>query len=340
MYDQEMQFADPDWKPTRPLNSQGQDQDTYVPQPINDDVRNAREQREQQTVPPQEAGYRGLPPYTPPPMPAMQSPYFSPGPQKIGPLPARQRARRGRGAWLWIILVIIFLSVMGRAFNPSPNRTPFPFDGPKSAFPETQGWTFDVSNSPTLIMNDDFGTITVQTGDVGQITVQAPRDIAGDVNVQPQNNGNTITVTVSGNDPGDQNADITITVPQNTALQLQNNGGDISVNDLSGQMSLTTQNNGSITMNNDTLSGSSSVTANGGSITFNGSLDPAGNYLFKTTGGGDINVTIPGSSSVNIHESHGTGSFNNNFPGLSIGKSPQASLTLNTDSGSITVNQQ
>jgi len=236
-------------------------------------------------------------------------------------------------------MAIIILSVMGRAFSGGPSPYPRnPFDGPRNTFPETQVNSFNVGDSPTLIMNDDFGTITIQTGEVRKITVQNSRDISGDISVQPQTDSNTLTITVSGNDLKDQNADITVIVPQNTSLQLQDNGGDINVNDVSGQMSLTTQ-GGSINMNNDALSGQSSITTDSGSITFDGTLDRAGNYRFQTRSGG-ITATIPSDSNVQIHQSHGTGSFNNNFPGTSIGNSPQASLTLTTNSGSINVNQQ
>ncbi|HKV56941.1 MAG TPA: hypothetical protein VJO32_01620, partial [Ktedonobacteraceae bacterium] len=60
MSNQEMQFADPDWEPTRPA----QQSQIYTPQPVNDNARERFQQPMVETPPEQEEAYAGLPPYT------------------------------------------------------------------------------------------------------------------------------------------------------------------------------------------------------------------------------------------------------------------------------------
>ena len=74
MSNQEMQFADPDWKPSQQLDTKTnpQEQEVYNPQPINAD---SREQNQWRTAPPaqpQQEGYTGLRPYTGPKTGQMQ----------------------------------------------------------------------------------------------------------------------------------------------------------------------------------------------------------------------------------------------------------------------------
>ncbi|HEU0003060.1 MAG TPA: hypothetical protein VFQ36_19260, partial [Ktedonobacteraceae bacterium] len=104
MNDQEMQFADPDWEPTRPAQKQSNTQQSsaYTPQPVNDD---RRERYQQPTVeaPPEQnevyGGYAGTMPEQP-----RQAPY---------PYQRMPYRRRRRGAWFWIIIAILFFSLMG-----------------------------------------------------------------------------------------------------------------------------------------------------------------------------------------------------------------------------------
>src|SRR5713101_6273578 len=80
MNNQEMQFADPEWRPPQQgsINADPREQEAYVPQPINTDP------RQWQTTPPQEEerGYRETPFYA------------GPGAEKIGTSQSRQQPRR------------------------------------------------------------------------------------------------------------------------------------------------------------------------------------------------------------------------------------------------------
>lgn len=112
MSNQEMQFADPDWKPTRPLQKEGdaQGQEEYRPQPINDDMRERARGQPAAPSSQQQGRYTGLPPYAgealPRPQPMPARPYQQP-----------QYRRRGRTPWFWIILAFILFGFLGGGFG-------------------------------------------------------------------------------------------------------------------------------------------------------------------------------------------------------------------------------
>ena len=89
MSNQEMQFADPDWKPSQQLDTKTnpQEQEVYNPQPINADSREQNQWTAAPPAPPQQEGYPGLRPYTGP----------EPGQMQGGNFRQRPYRRRGRG---------------------------------------------------------------------------------------------------------------------------------------------------------------------------------------------------------------------------------------------------
>src|SRR5260370_12312674 len=109
MSNQEMQFADPDWKPSQQLDTKTnpQEQEVYKPQPINADSREQNQWTAAPPAPPQQEGYPGLRPYTGP----------EPGQMQGGNFRQRPYRRRGRGPWFWIILAIIIISLMSGGFG-------------------------------------------------------------------------------------------------------------------------------------------------------------------------------------------------------------------------------
>src|SRR5260370_37716570 len=121
MSNQEMQFADPDWKPSQQLDTKTnpQEQEVYNPQPINADSREQNQWTAAPPAPPQQEGYPGLRPYTGP----------EPGQMQGGNFRQRPYRRRGRGPWFWIILAIIIISLMSGGFRsfsgPGFDHNPF-----------------------------------------------------------------------------------------------------------------------------------------------------------------------------------------------------------------------
>src|SRR5579875_382712 len=371
MSDQEMQFADPDWKPTRPLNKNNppQQQEIDATQPVN-----AGSQEQQWQAPPPlrdyQDGYAGAGQQIPADQefdyPNTNSYSYAP-PNNVSRTPYRQQARRrGRGPWLWIIIAIIILGFMSGGFGSA-------FRGFGFQNSVTEPHTFTVGNQPTIIIDDSSGSVHVQSnGSSDSVNVQAIKQVGffgnpNNENVIYKQSGNTVTIDFNGQSGS---VDFNVTVPGNSNLQTQTNSDDITVDGVSGQMILSTD-SGDITTTNDTLSGSSQLTNNSGDINgrqdqltgpatlndnsgdinFDGSITGSGNYQF-TNDSGDITVNLNGNASVNA--SAGSGSIDTNVPSINvqnndsgatasgyIGSSgSSAQLTLKTNSGDIHLNTQ
>ena len=208
------------------------------------------------------------------------------------------------------------------------------------------------------MLTSDAGSITVNSGSAGSIAVQAKK-FAGfggnlnDVQINYNQSGDTVNVTVhrtgTFNFFNATSVDFTITVPSTTDLQITTNAGSITVNGISGKMSLTS-NAGTIGATQSSLTGSSIFKTNAGSINFTGTIGTTGTYDFETNAG-SIDMTLSGSATFLLNASTDAGSINTSFPVTvnrstagatangEVGNSPQATLTLKTNAGSITLNK-
>src|SRR6266581_1504132 len=154
MNNQEMQFAEPERQSAQQygVNADPREQGGYIPQPIN---RDPLEQPQWQTMPAseQERVYTGPDDYADSPA------------QKIGTNEHRQRRQRRRGPWFWIILVVIVFAIVGGAGQ-----------GMFRSFSSSRvdaAHSFSVGSLPTIVINDNAGTIHVTTGTGSTVTVQA-----------------------------------------------------------------------------------------------------------------------------------------------------------------------
>jgi Toastrack DUF4097 len=295
------------------------------------------------------------PPYT------RQNYYAGPGQQPYyGPPYAPPR--RGHSPWPWIVLavflVLVFTWIVGMFFS----TVGFNFTGYTNSVTETPRH-FAVSATPTVVINNDIGSIHVQSGGAeSDVTIQAtkhagPGSNVNDVQISYSQNSsaNTITVNVDRtsnvsffNSPS---VDFQVTVPNNASLELKTNTGGLDVNGVSGRMSVRS-NTGSVEVRDGVLSSGSILNSNTGSITFKGSTNKTGSYQF-TTNTGSINVTLPASSAFHLDASTDTGSITSDFPGVyvqhpnftgavahsDVGSSPQATITMTTNTGSINLHQ-
>ena len=334
MSNQEMQFADPDWKPSQKLDAKTgtQEQETFIPEPVNADSR--ERWNTPPPPPPRQEMYTGLPPYagaTP------QQPVR--GQYRQGPY-----RRGGRGIWFWVILAFIIISLMGGGFG-SVFRSwdgGYRFGGSSTSSSVEGPRFFKVSSTtPTVVINGDGGAINVQpSSDARTVTIRDtgnpgfsgnPNDTQ--VNYTQSSDLNTINANVQDNGQG--SVDFTVTVPQDTNLQLSNNSG------------------GDITIDGVTLSGNSTITTDSGSISFNGTLGPSGTDQF-TTSSGRIDLTVPANSAFHLKAFTSSGTINTpDFPSVkqtntqagtqatgnvgNVSQGQGATVTLNTDSGNINV---
>ena len=302
----------------------------------------------------------------PPPYPPYARPPYYPGsgPQPVYPPYYGQPyapPHRRRSPWPWIILTVVLVLVFTGVLSMFA-AIGFNFTGYTSSVTETPRH-FAVTANPTLVINNDIGSIRVQAGGAGSdVTVQAFKNagFGGNVNdVQVSYNqnveANNITVnvdrTTNVNFFNSPSVNFVVTVPNNTGLELKTTTGGINVSGVSGRMSLTS-NTGSVDVRDGVLTSNSTLNSNTGSITFNGSIDKTGAYQF-TTNTGSVNVTLPASSVFHVDATTDTGSISSDFSGVTVqhpnfmgavahgdvGSSPQAMVTLRTNTGSIYLHQ-
>jgi hypothetical protein len=270
---------------------------------------------------------------------------------------------RRRSHWPWIVLTFVLLFMLligGTVFAlliAGYNST-----GYAQSITETQHYT--VSANPTLVLNNDTGSIHVRTApSQNEVIIQATRHTGSwgnlndlKVNYTQNTEANTVTVNVDRlsnfNFFTSASVEFTITLPSTAALQLKTNTGSIDVSGVSGQMVLTS-NTGSISASDGRLVGNSELITNTGSVTFAGAIDPKGTYRFETNTG-SVNVTLPSDSVFHVDASTDTGSINSNFPGVTVqhrqftgadvhsdvGSAPQATINMKTNTGSINLDER
>jgi DUF4097 and DUF4098 domain-containing protein YvlB len=223
----------------------------------------------------------------------------------------------------------------------------------------TRIFTVSREPAPVLTLTSDAGSVTINRGSTNKrIIVQAKKyaSFGGNVNnvqIIYSQSGNTLTV--AANSSGTFNffnatsVDFTITVPNTTDLQIHTNAGSININGVNGKMSLVS-NAGSIGATQSSITGSSTLKTNAGSINFNGSIGSTGTYDFETNAG-SIDMTLTGNPSFHLNANTDVGSISTSFPVTvnrntagatangDVGTSPQATLMLKTNAGSITLNK-
>jgi len=102
---------------------------------------------------------------------------------------------------------------------------------------------FKVEAHPVITIHNPNGTITVKAWTKSEVLVSADHD-STDVEVDAEQMGNRVDVLthqISGNsDPDEIRADYQINVPEDAELQIHNDSGAVSVNDVLGDMNIET----------------------------------------------------------------------------------------------------
>ena len=365
MGEQEMQFADPDWKPRGARPAQQGAEPQYIPRPL---YGSAFDTGENDDIPSYDQGYRGA-------LRQEEMPYAPNYSQQMPP-PQMARASGRSRWWIWVVIIIILFSLIGSMTRSFDGPHPFPgrfSDRQEQAQPAS---IFDLGNASLVQISNYSGSIQVEAGHVNSNQIEVQTDGANPNPPQEKVNGGTLTITFN---PSQENSDIIVTVPSQVAVFLAAPSGNIEVDGYTGQVSAKTD-SGSIFLNGDGLTGSSVVSSNSGNIIlekgsvsgtssfstasgsitldqealsgqfttsaggngyiqFGGLLDPQGTYNF-TSDMGNIDLTLPADASFKVQTSKGTGgSYSTDFPDTT-GNAPWARLNLKTSSGGIDIHKQ
>lgn len=210
--------------------------------------------------------------------------------------------------------------------------------------------TFTVANGDILNVDSFNGRIQIVAGQGNSIAVQATLRAPASINYQAAQNGNLVTVSAVKTGwwlfGSQSKADINVTVPAGTALNLKTSNGSIAVSGaiLGGVLRTS---NGSITLKDvkgsfdgSTSNGAIEVTAMEGSglfktsngridvrgyvgdcslstsnnsISFAGELKPGGQNRL-TTSNGSVNVQLKGTPNLTLDASTSNGKVNSALP--------------------------
>jgi len=281
---------------------------------------------------------------------------------KDGTVPRNERPRRRRTGRiitfivlisLLVVLIVSGLAIGYRLLNPTAVHTTM----------ETHTFQLGTATQPTLVVSDDDGFVHVLPGTGNTVTVRATKvgDSFGaspdDFKVSYSQNGNTITVQVTNNTihlfdfSAVSQADLEVTVPVKSDLHIETNSGDITATGIQGKMTLNS-NSGSLHATDVSLKSGSLLNTDSGRITMRGSIDTSGRYTFQSNSG-DVDVALPGSTSFHANLTSNSGTIKNDFlitsPQQSsangktvsgdVGSSPHATISMQSDSGSLHLGQ-
>jgi hypothetical protein len=237
---------------------------------------------------------------------------------------------------------------------------------------ETRDDSFVVGGSSTVVVSVDNGRIIVNPSTDGTVRVQAtltrPDDLeyeatqeSGTISVESKTNtlGISNGLSAFGDSPG---ADIEITAPSDTRIELRTSNGRVEVNgmhqsgtvrtsngkivmnDIVGEFDISTS-NGGVTIGQ--ASGTFVVETSNGGIEFDGELVSDGNNRM-TTSNGSVEIKLQGTPSVKLDASTGNKSVTTGLPILTTSAGDErhlvgtigtgdAELFIRTSNGSVKI---
>ena len=238
---------------------------------------------------------------------------------------------------LLVVVAVVMAIVLLATTACRPGITACPDEIPT----ETRDNTFTVTGSARLVVNTGNGKIEVNTGSDDEVRVNATLRGVDRIDYDVSQDGNTITVTAEM--PGgwfcNYGADITITAPVNTDVELETSNGMISLNGIEGTGTLRTSNgmislenvkgdfdgttsNGMVSVTNmegtgyfrtsngrldlQGVTGEVDGTTSNGRISFSGNMTAGGNNRLVTSNG-DVLVELLGTPSVSLDASTSNG---------------------------------
>lgn len=248
--------------------------------------------------------------YTPTPYRSPQAPY--------------QRERRTSHWVPWVIggilgmfvlgglVVVLIIALVGGFFVSTINQR-------EVSTTTTQALT--VTGTPSLIITDPAGNVTVQTGAVGKVVIQSTMRSWGSSATSAQNglssmkvnvlpNGDTITVQCQFNTNGvvsRRTVDLLVTVPPQANLDLHLGAGNIVARQMSGAIRLDTG-AGNMTLENVMFSGSSRLNTGAGNIQATCALT-SGALVDVHVGAGNVTMTLPSDTPAQLDASTGVGNL-------------------------------
>jgi hypothetical protein len=228
--------------------------------------------------------------------------------------------------------------------------------------------TFSVSGVPTLTIHGAAGSVQVNPGADGQITLHATKRVRALTHGQAQSalDAISVTTTQTGNQVSIQEGDLdnggwffngfqqsridlTVTAPAHTNLALTMDAGSLDATGFTGKLT-TRINAGSATLSSMTMDKGSSLAVNAGSLHVDGALQPDAS-LYLEVNAGSADITLPRNTSAHLDATASAGSVEVNGWNISASRdaentvasgdlnpNPTGTITIRVSAGSASLN--
>jgi hypothetical protein len=290
--------------------------------------------------------------------PPYQHPY-PPAPYRYPPVQPRQPSGAHVAAWIiggiaafvvlaGLVVVLLAALVGGFVFSTIAQRE----------LSATTTTTLVVSGTPSLVISDAAGDVTIQQGSGNQVTVQVTKhawgisdaDAKGVLNnmvVNVSQSGTTITVKTQWSGSARRSVDLIVTVPAQATANVHLGAGNIDARQLTGAMTLDTG-AGNVTVSAVTFAGTSRLHTGAGNITVDGAM-ASGAAVDVLVGAGNATLTLPSDTPAHLSASTGVGNLTitgwqipvsgmvSHRASGDLGGNPTGTLTIQVGTGNLTL---
>jgi hypothetical protein len=216
--------------------------------------------------------------------------------------------------------------------------------------------TFVVSGTPSVVISDSAGNVTIQQGSGSRVTVQvtkhawgindaAAKGVLNSMVVNVSQSGATITVNTQWSGTARRSVDLLVTVPAEANANVHLGAGNIDVHQVTGAITLD-NGAGNLTASGVTFTGTSRLHAGAGNVTVDGAM-ASGAAVDVVVGAGNAALTLPSDTPAHLTASTGVGNLTitgwqipvSGMVGHSasgdLGGNPTARLTIQVGTGNI-----
>ncbi len=225
--------------------------------------------------------------------------------------------------------------------------------------------SFTVGDSPRVVARTSNGAITVNVGSDNEVRVEATLRVPDKIEYSVKQEGDTITIEARAKDGGSWKgcmmAEIVVTAPANTDVDLRTSNGAVELTGIEGTGSIETSNgrielidvkgefdgrtsNGQVRVRDAV--GEFDMETSNGAISFSGELTAGGRNRMKTSNG-KVDVELLGTPSVSLEASTSNGEITTDLPLMvsSVSKSRlvgtigdgEADLDVSTSNGDVSI---
>ena len=289
--------------------------------------------------------------------------YYTGRGEKLQPYPPRRKRFRA----FWLVPIVVLFLIGGMSFGLFAPHEQFGkgFGGPDykqfdkgfGGFEHEQG--FKVGATPKLIILDTTGSVHIHSsGDSSNahvVTIRMDGNGQYDLNSIATFDEGSDTITIDTEQQGFNNANIDITTPGTSDVNITDDSGDVNIEGVAGNVNVQTKQgridantvsgqvvlssvNGDVSVENGSMSGQSSLHSDNGNIRYSGSIAPEGSYKFDTLSG-SIDVALPSNTAFHLDANSANGQIENGFGSNDVGSGTRPQLTVNSTNGSIQISK-